>query len=633
MSIRNGLIRCILVFGFLIASAAPRSYALPEGDLGVALFPDEMLSDFGVAPGDSVPFTLFYYWFGNTSAHNVKLSVNFPAGTRIVSTSSTPSSQSDNTLAWNFGSLDTIASDAFKIVVIVGPGIVEGAEFKVSASISGDVADADTETNTASLTFKVAKRLPDLFVFKWGLMEEQYVSEGFFFVTDLEMPSEFKIQYYNMGPADAPDVKIRDELPPGVEFVSAEPAPTRVSGGVLEWDLGVLTSFGSGDIKVRVVPLQSGVFTLRTTISTTAEEGTIDGGVERMPNENECSLQVVSLMLPVVLQPASKKDGGVLVITPNPQIMGHAKEGATVAMYEGPEDHFGDDISGMRLMGRAIAGGGPGESRVWRMQPETLNESRDYYLYFRAEKDGKASGFTRPLHIKINTALAEAGFDMDGFTVKTGGGENKPGGLGGTTGAVPNEEVTIILRQAAPDGFDTNTDLWEYHKLKITIDDNGVITKSTVPVFRVVRAGENPENSFKPVSRAGQAGINSKSSFSLWDIIYKIPKLGPAVKVFVEFKPVKYDETTKEPEYVGEEDLLITEILIDPAGYVYDLEAAGKEYIWPEIPPETSLIDQATVTAYVRQGDYDWPEWDAPRYNQVNPQITDTVAEDQVKNA
>ncbi|MHB9027462.1 MAG: FlgD immunoglobulin-like domain containing protein [Candidatus Latescibacterota bacterium] len=612
MGWRKVMMRSILVLGFLFIAAAPRSFALPEGDLTVAVFTGDLKVYFGVAPGDTINFSMIYFWLGNAPAPNVKLTFQPPAGINIVSSSVTPSSQGNNTLTWNLGTLNNYANSTIQMVAIVGSGVVEGSEIKAVASISGDVTDKDQKNNLSELPIKAAKRLPDLFIWKWGNMEVRDDPEGIFFSAEEGAPAELTIVYGNMGAESAPAVTLKEELPAGLEFASAEPAPTRVNGGVLEWDLGVLPMWQSGEIKVRVVPRQTGVFTARASIATTAQEGGIDGG-KQMPNESEFKFRAVSLLPPVVLQPAAGFTNNGVVITPNPEFMGLAKGGATVTLYEGPEDHFGDDVTGMKLLDSTITGSGPTEKFAWTMWAEKINESREYYLYFRAEKDGKISGLSRPLHVTVNTALAEAGFDMGGYSVESGGSENKPGGLGGTTGTAPNEEVTITLRQTAPNGIDTDKNMQEFHRLKLTVDDHGTISETTVPVTRMVHVGRD-----------------SLYCFDSWDFIYVIPGYGPSVKITVEFKPVEYDCSTKVPEVIGD-DIKITEILIDPAGYVYDVETAGREYTWPEVPPDKSLIEQATVTAYVRQGDQEWSVWDAPRYDQVNPQITDTITEDKVK--
>src|SRR5690606_11401858 len=72
------------------------------------------------------------------------------------------------------------------------------------------------------------------------------------------------------------------------------------------------------------------------------------------------------------------------------------------------------------------------------------------------------------------------------------------------------------------------------------------------------------------------------------------------------------------------------EMLIDPAGYVYDLDEAGSEYEWPSVPPEQSLITNATVTAMKRTGDDAWERWAAEESGQVNPQVTDESDADRI---
>ncbi len=610
MGLRKLLTRYLLVLSTLLMLAPGVSYALSAGDLVVLAYSEDFQNYLGVAPGDTIKLGLMYFWMGDGTAPDVRLTLQRPAGVDITGESVAPASKTSSEIVWNLGTLENYASGTIQLLGIVRSDVAEGTELKFTLNISGNVTEQEQTNNVSEFVVKSGQKKPDLFVWKMGSMEMLFGQDGFFYATEQDAPTEFTIFYGNFGTGSAPDVVLTDEMPEGFEFESAEPAPTRVVDNVVEWELGTLPTWHTGEIKIRAIPRSTGMCYNQASITTSAEEGGFSGS-EQLQNVSQVGVNVVPLLAPVVTQPAtSNSSWGDFVITPNPTIQGLSKAGATVTVYEGQEYFSGDDASELTVLGTTIVGA----NRVWTIQPQSLNESRDYYLYFRAELNGKISSLSQPLHITVNAELAKAGFDMDGYSVTTGDNTVNPGGLGGSTGTIPGEDVIITLRQTAPDGIDADTTLWAFHRLNITVEGDGATIETTVPVSSVKYAGKDPDQCYKS-----------------WDFTYIIRGYGAGAKISVSFKPVEYDCSTAVPEYVIGDDIKITEILIDPAGYVYDIDAAGREYVWPEVPPESSLIENATVTAYVRDGDENWPMWEADRYDQVNPQVTDTTTDDKVQ--
>ncbi|NOZ29074.1 MAG: DUF11 domain-containing protein [Chloroflexi bacterium] len=83
---------------------------------------------------------------------------------------------------------------------------------------------------------------------------------------------EYRITVSNVGPAPAKDVTVRDALPPGVAFISANPAPTSV-GPPLIWNLGDLASPAVVNITLRVrAPAQTGSITNEVTVTSTTPD-------------------------------------------------------------------------------------------------------------------------------------------------------------------------------------------------------------------------------------------------------------------------------------------------------------------------------------------------------------------------
>ena len=136
-----------------------------------------------------------------------------------------------------------------------------------------------------------------------------------------------------------------------------------------------------------------------------------------------------------------------------------------------------------------------------------------------------------------------------------------------------------------------------------------------------------PPTEIRRVEDAGKTG-GTEDHFDSWDFIYVQKGFGPGSLVEIWCLPVAYTEDGL--PIVGLVYVKCHEMLIDPAGYVYDVEIAGSEYEWPSIPPDESLITDATVTALQRTGDDAWERWAAEETGQVNPQVTDEVTEDRI---
>ncbi|WP_161569281.1 SdrD B-like domain-containing protein [Candidatus Oscillochloris fontis] len=78
----------------------------------------------------------------------------------------------------------------------------------------------------------------------------------------------YTLTYGNAGSLVAPDVRLVDDLPPGMTFVSADPAPSSVDGQRLTWDLGTLAPSFAGQIMLDVdAPVGMGAATNQPVIN------------------------------------------------------------------------------------------------------------------------------------------------------------------------------------------------------------------------------------------------------------------------------------------------------------------------------------------------------------------------------
>jgi hypothetical protein len=597
------------------------SQPMAIGDLSVLKF---SLAEFGgAAAGHPISYTVSYIWIGDTQAGNVKIEDDFPSEVEIDTVTPPASNQTGNTLVWDLGTINTPDFGTIIISGTVKSGLPSGTVFTNTVTISGDVTDEDPENNQAVSIVNVEGSEPDLWLWKWGLFEE--LELGYISTAELGIESVFDLHYFNKSGFEAPATTIVDNLPAGLEFLSADPEPSSVNGQVLTWNLGTLPSFGFGEISIRTRPTVTGTITNSAVISSTA------GDRDTTDNMYDFQFEVVPILPPRLLKPnAGNTDSdNPLIIGTNPRFEGLAKAGATVTLYEGDsEGCYGEftQCNPVALISTTV-----GVDRSWVFTPTTMTETRTYSLYLLAEKDGYTSkpqfDYWSPISVNVDPAFEQAGWDFDNFVIESGGQENRPGGLGGTTGTTPNEPITITIRQDIWDTVPLSSTLSAYHDLRLVIDDGfGDTYTTTLPVseFRKVTDG-------LAKSDANADGMLSPQGGWAYDLFYIQHGFGPGSSIEVWCLPVYYPDDPEDIPIVGLVWTKCNEILIDPAGYVYDLNETVVAYDWPAVPPDDALITNATVTATVRTGDNSWTRWQAEKTGQINPQVTDYTMEDGIK--
>jgi hypothetical protein len=577
----------------------------------------------GGAAGHPISYTIYYNWSGDGPAPDVQITDQLPPQVTISSTTPPPDIQTAQDLVWNLGQLENGAFGGIIITGAIQSDVAQGTLITNTATITGDVVDQDPEDNTAQVVVEVTGSEPDLWLWKWGLFEE--LEEGFLFVAEEGVETSFELLYFNMSAFAAPDATVIDNLPAGIEYRSADPEPTSIDGQQLTWDLGRVSAYDFGEITIRVRPTTTGTLTNMASITTTV------GDRDSSDNSSDFQFRVVPLLPPRLLKPNAKNTTAdrPLIVGTNPAFEGLAKAGATVTLYEGDADGCWTDFSACNPT--ALVSTTAGSDRSWVLTPTTLTETRTYSLYLRAELDGYASeppsGFWEPLVLRVDPLFEQAGWDMDGFVVESGEQETRPGGLGGTSGTTPNEPFTIKVRQEVWDSVPTSPTLRANHDLRLVISEDG-----SEPYTVTLPVSEFQKVTTDTVAAAQTPyGVNDPLGGWAYDLFYVQHGFGPGAEVQVWCRPVYYPDDPDELPIVGLVWTLCHEILVDPAGYVYDLNQAGFEYEWPEVPPDEALITNATVTATVRTGDDSWTRWPAEDTGQVNPQVTDYTTNDRIK--
>jgi uncharacterized repeat protein (TIGR01451 family) len=209
--------------------------------------------------GGSLSYGLTVQNIGTAAANDVMVSDTLPSGLTYVSAVPAPSSISGSTLTWSLGQIAAGGSRGITInttALTSAPATVQNCA-AVSTSSPGDPA-GDNNSCTNSLIQR-----PNVTITKTGPTTVT-AGEGM----------AYTLTYRNTGDAPAATVQVRDTLPAGVTYVSANPAPSSVSGQVLTWNFGTLLVGANATITLNVTvaaTVANGtVVTNSTTISTTS---------------------------------------------------------------------------------------------------------------------------------------------------------------------------------------------------------------------------------------------------------------------------------------------------------------------------------------------------------------------------
>ena len=599
--------RVHLLIAFAIATAAP---VLLAGETAMRATGDLSVTKASPVPtnvasaGDTIQFYVAYDWTGDGPADGVSVNDVMPFEVTFLSAIPAPTSQVGSTYTWAVGQLQDGEGGFIVITAAIAGGLSPGTQIFNTASITGSVSDMDPSNDQSTYSLTVELPAPDLYVVQFGLLES--AQAGFFSTGEKGVPFEAQIYYFNMSATAGTSVVLNDTLPAGTTFLSANPAPASVSGQILTWNLNTIAGYGGGMITMTVRPDQVGQFQNTVRISSTEND--------RDPSSNASTFvyDIVPLLQPIFLKPAIASSFGssdTIVIGKNPRFEGLAKAGSTVTIYEGsPSGCFGDfSLCNPVVMGSVVAG----SDRGWSLVMASMSEVRTYHLYVRAELNGDLSAppfeYWFPMIVTVDSMLEAAGVDLANFVIGSAGQERRPGFAGGSSGTTPNVPISITIRQSACDAIETTTSLWANHTLRLIIDGGEVM----LPVSQVVRATPT-----------------TPGTLGKFDFNYTIPGQSPGTIVEVWYKPVAYDSICT--PLVALTYVRFVDILIDPAGYVYDVDVAGGAYDWPEVPPSNALITQATVSALTRSGDDQWELWDADPSGQVNPQVTDATTPDNI---
>ena len=201
--------------------------------------------------GDTITFEIGVANFGPDTATNVVVNDKLPAGLIYVSHSATQGTYVPGTGVWTVGTVDT---DDFPILTILAtvdapasPGIPQPVTN--TATVTGTEYDPDPSNNTDGVT--ETPQYADLAV-------DKVVSDARPNVGDT---ITYTVTLSNLGKDTAAGVTILDQLPAGLQFVSAIPSQGTYNDGTGIWDVGTVDTLFARTLSIRatVLPPTSGV--------------------------------------------------------------------------------------------------------------------------------------------------------------------------------------------------------------------------------------------------------------------------------------------------------------------------------------------------------------------------------------
>jgi len=204
-----------------------------------------------VGIGQDLTYTMVAKNSGDVAATGVTLVDTIPQGMSYVS-SNASGAQVGKQVTWTVGTLDPGATRTFTLVLRADSVGTWTNRARATAS-TGAAADAEATTLVVAPVMRIEKAGPG-----------QAVSGAEF---------SYNMVVRNLGNGTATGVTVRDTLPAGLTFVSADPTAS-VAGNVITWNAGSLATGASTTFAMTVKGNQAGTF--ENVVVVTSAEGSTD---------------------------------------------------------------------------------------------------------------------------------------------------------------------------------------------------------------------------------------------------------------------------------------------------------------------------------------------------------------------
>jgi len=225
-----------------------------------------------VIVGQQVTFTVNVTNGGPSNATGVSVRDQLPTGVSFISASASQGSYNAATGIWTVGA---IAANATRTLTLIGRVDSAGSKNNQAEVVSADQKDVDStpgngvagEDDQASVSFDSPQ--VDLSVTKTVSNANPNVGDNVVFTVTVS----------NAGPNNATTVRVRDQLPPGLTFVSSNPSQGTFDQSTGTWTVGTLNVSSSATLGLTARATAAG------TLTNTAEVLSVDQpDVDSTPN-------------------------------------------------------------------------------------------------------------------------------------------------------------------------------------------------------------------------------------------------------------------------------------------------------------------------------------------------------------
>jgi uncharacterized repeat protein (TIGR01451 family) len=183
-------------------------------------------------PGSTITYDLVIKNNGPDTGTDVKVTDPLPAGLTFLNTSSAECAGSGQSFTCSLGDLAPGASKTVQLTASVDSALTTG-NLANTATVSNDTPDPDPSNNTSTETVPVEPQA-DLEIVK--LLESDKVVPG--------KTAKWKLVVTNHGPSPARNVKLSDDLPKGLTYVSSTPSGCSVASGTITCTVGSTLNAG-----------------------------------------------------------------------------------------------------------------------------------------------------------------------------------------------------------------------------------------------------------------------------------------------------------------------------------------------------------------------------------------------------
>ena len=194
---------------------------------------------------------------GPSTAPNVVVKDNLPAGLKVINAAPSKGTFNENTGIWSIGDVENNTS---VFLVLVTQAVKEGSYTNVVV-VNTTINETNYTNNKASNNTNV-KPICDIEITKVVNFDKVYVGENVIWT----------IKVKNNGPSTANNVKVSDQLPKGLKVLDAEVTKGSFNMNTYEWTISSLASGDSATLKLTTKVVREGIITNPVSVTTTTEE-------------------------------------------------------------------------------------------------------------------------------------------------------------------------------------------------------------------------------------------------------------------------------------------------------------------------------------------------------------------------